>query len=375
MHPPTGPSSFRPRTEEVRKDRGCVGARRGARATARGGEGCAWPKVSLPGAPSRGVAREAVSRTLDGLERSSDRGGVVLVSAPAGHGKSVAVADWVRGDASIPAAWVSLDPFDRAEPQWWSAIRDALRVAEIVGARDPLALLPAAWTSPEATERRELVEATLGVLERLDSRTRLVIDDVQDIVGHPSFEGLRELLRYPLPHLTIVLISRYDPPVGLDRLRLGDRLGELRSEQLVFTLAETADLFERQGLALTSEQVEMLRDRTEGWVAALRLAALSLRRVDDVAAFVDEFAGETPGRSSTTWRSARAWWGRPTVTESTTAPTSCSVPTSWPACGDTVRTISGTSTGGRPPGTRHAVRWRKPCAAPRRGAMSRPRRR
>ncbi|WP_328308150.1 LuxR C-terminal-related transcriptional regulator [Actinomycetospora sp. NBC_00405] len=247
-------------------------------------------KITVPLRPPGFVERPSVRAALEAQSVPRERGRVVLVSAPAGYGKTAAVTDWVRADPDVAAAWVGLDAGDRDERRWWTSVLAALTVCPAVAEDSPLHRVAPSWSDDSA--RVETVSAILEALEAMTVRVRLVLDDLQTIADHGALTGLQELLRHPLPMLTIVLCSRYDPPVGIDRLRLDDRFGEVRADQLAFTEPQAAELFRREGLDLDDDQTATLVARTEGWVAALRLASLSLHRRDDPAAFVREFAGD-----------------------------------------------------------------------------------
>ncbi|GAA4921834.1 LuxR family maltose regulon positive regulatory protein [Actinomycetospora succinea] len=250
-------------------------------------------KITAPRPPPRLVDRPDVRKILDDDAEPVELGRVVLVSAPAGHGKTVAIADWCDATPELPTAWVTLDPSDRDEAPWWSSVLAALGASTAVPADNPLRRLRPSWTATtSSTVRSAFVSAALDALDAIPGRLRLVLDDVHEIVGHPALDGLRELLRHPMPRLTIVLGTRVDPPVGLDRLLLQGRLGQLRVDRLVFSTCEAVALFREEGLPLDDDQVATLVDRTEGWAAALRLAALSVRQAGDPARFVAEFAGD-----------------------------------------------------------------------------------
>ena len=247
-------------------------------------------KITVPLRPPGFVERPSVRAALEAQSEPRERGRVVLVSAPAGYGKTAAVTDWVRADPDAAAAWVGLDAGDRDERRWWASVLAALTACPAVAEDSPLHRVAPSWSDDSARD-----ETVSDILEALDGMTvpvRLVLDDLQTIADHGALTGLQELLRHPLPMLTIVLCSRYDPPVGIDRLRLDDRLGQVRADQLAFTEPQAAELFRREGLDLDDDQTATLVARTEGWVAALRLASLSLHRRDDPAAFVREFAGD-----------------------------------------------------------------------------------
>lgn len=264
----------------------------GATECSPGGDRVRRAKIVVPPRPPQFVDRAQLRTALDEQSEPHERGRVVLVSAPAGHGKTAAVADWVRAAPDIPMAWIALDAGDRDEVPWWNAVLSALRASTALDANSPLHRLTPSWTAAEPEKRAAFLAGALDALEALPTRARLVLDDVHEIVEHPAFHGLMELLRHPLPMLTVVLCSRYDPPIGLDRLRLAGRLGQLRVDQLTFSHDDAAYLFFREGLDLSAEQTATLVSRTQGWVAALRLAALSLHDHDDTAAFVRSFAGD-----------------------------------------------------------------------------------
>lgn len=264
-------------------------------------------KIVVPRPPPHLVPRPELREMLEDQTRPADLGRVVLVSAPAGHGKTVAVADWVAATPEVPTVWVALDASDRLETRWWTAVLAALIECPAVGPESPLRRLRPAWRHPSAVERTEFLAAALNALDAVPGPVRLVLDDVHEIVGHSAFEGLLELVRHPMPSLTVVLCSRFDPPIGLDRLRLVGRLGEVRVDHLTFTTDDAAALFGQESPGLTRDEVATLVQRTEGWVAALRLAALSLRHTDDSARFVREFAGDD--RSVADYLFGEVWSG------------------------------------------------------------------
>jgi len=240
-------------------------------------------KIVVPPRPPRFIDRPGLREHLDEQSRPPERGRVILVSAPVGHGKTAAVADWVAARSEVPTAWATLDASDREEATWWATVLGALEALPADGGRD---------RRGGAGSSTALAATVLDVLEGLEQHVHLVLDDVHEIVGHPAFDGLVELLRHPLPQVTVLLCSRLDPPLGLDRLRLHGRLGQMRVDELTFSDEDAARLFRREALDLSDDQVATLVDRTEGWVAALRLVALSLRDARDPAEFVDEFAGD-----------------------------------------------------------------------------------
>jgi LuxR family maltose regulon positive regulatory protein len=216
---------------------------------------------------------------------------LTLVSAPAGFGKTTLLAEWLDGTAGDgrSTAWLSLDPNDSRADTFWSYVIAALQtVAPGVGA-DSLSLLRQPQPSPI-----ELVLAPLvNELSASSLRIILVLDDYHVIDAHDIQEGMSFLLEHLPPRLHLVITTRADPALPLARLRARGELVEIRAADLRFTPEEAAAyLNEVMGLDLGASEVVALEARTEGWIAALQLAALSIQGRDDVAGFIAGFAGD-----------------------------------------------------------------------------------
>jgi LuxR family transcriptional regulator, maltose regulon positive regulatory protein len=215
-------------------------------------------------------------------------GGVTLVSAPAGSGKTVLLSSWLdRSRANGAVAWVSVDRDETDATRFWGAVVDALRDAGALSAGDPLATLAPA---PLAGQR-EYAERLLAGLARLPKPTVLIVDDLHELRSEDALDTLEHLIEKTPPELRIILSTRRDPKLGLHRLRLADKLTEIRGSDLEFTESEASELLADAGVELQPTELERLHGRTEGWAAGLRLAALSLARHDEPARFVDEFSG------------------------------------------------------------------------------------
>jgi LuxR family maltose regulon positive regulatory protein len=213
---------------------------------------------------------------------------VVAVIAPAGHGKTLLLAEWVRDEQGPPTAWVSLDR-DDDPPRLWSAVLTALAALPGVPADSALPRLGHAGTDPVGGD---LVDDLAEAIDELDAPVRLVLDDVHDLPDPGPLRDIGRLIRRRPRNLQLVLASRSDPPLGLPRLRLEGRLVELRADRLRFSLADTMGLLRSAGLDLPPQDVARLYQRTEGWVAGVRLAAIALRRTDDPPRFIAEFSGD-----------------------------------------------------------------------------------
>ena len=229
------------------------------------------PRPRLAGALSEGLARR-----------------LIVVCAPAGSGKTALLADWAAS-GSRPVGWLSLDAADNDPVRFWRHVVAALdRACPGVGERAGLLLGPPAPASFEG-----LVTALINDLAAWpDGEVLLVLDDYHLIDARPVHVSLAFLLEHLPPGLHLVLASRADPPLPLARLRAGGQLAELRTADLRFSEQEAAALLrESAGADLPAAVVAALAARTEGWVAGLRLAALSLAGQADPAGFVAAFSG------------------------------------------------------------------------------------
>jgi LuxR family maltose regulon positive regulatory protein len=215
-------------------------------------------------------------------------GGVTLISAPAGSGKTMLLSSWLgSGRARDPVAWVGVERGETDPTRFFASVARALRESGAIGADHPLANLAAAPLGGHD----EYVERMIDGLEQLDRPLVLVLDDLHELGSDEALRGLGRLLEAAPPALRVVIATRRDPKLGLHRLRLDGRLTEIRGDDLRFTTDETGVLLGDAGVELEDGDLEQLQGRTEGWAAGLRLASLSLARHDDPARFVSEFSG------------------------------------------------------------------------------------
>jgi LuxR family maltose regulon positive regulatory protein len=241
-------------------------------------------KIVVPELPAEFTPRPALREELTRATSAQ----VTVVSAPAGSGKTLLLADWVREAGSPETAWVSVDPDDNDPRRLWSAVLHALHAL-------PSSAQRAADRHPDDAASRyegDLVDVLAETLDACDPPVRVVLDDVHELTGQDVLRDLNRLIRLRPAGLRLVLASRSDPPISIPRLRLEGRLHELRADVLRFSLTDTSALLSTAGLALPAAQVAVLHARTEGWVAGLRLAALALRRTDDVPTFLSTFSGD-----------------------------------------------------------------------------------
>jgi LuxR family maltose regulon positive regulatory protein len=234
-------------------------------------------KVAIPARRSRRVERRRLADRLTGITSSR----LTLVSAPPGFGKTTVVADWARDQATerLPVAWVSLDAGDDDPGRFWAYVVAALRS---VGA------VPEVDADPGLD-----VGALVNRLAASGSEVVLVLDDLHLIESAAIHDALTQLVDRLPPNAHVVVVTRADPPLPLARLRARGELLEIRVADLRFTSDEAAAFLDDvMGLELSGADVAVLEARTEGWVAALQLAALSMTGREDVGAFVARFAGD-----------------------------------------------------------------------------------
>ena len=239
---------------------------------------------SRPGALSR-------ARLVDVLDRGT-AATLTLVSAPAGFGKTTLLAQWLErcthGDRGGPSvAWLSLDAGDNEPRTYWTYLMTALGTAVPEVAVQELTSLQAADPPPI----RGLLTPLLNDLGALPTDLVLVLDDYHVIESREVHEAMAFLLEHAPPRLHLVITSRADPAFPLARLRARGQLVEVRSADLRFTSEEAASYFDAMGLGLSAAEVSTLGERTEGWIAALQLAALSVQGREDVAGFIESFTG------------------------------------------------------------------------------------
>ncbi|TMR11478.1 LuxR family transcriptional regulator [Nonomuraea turkmeniaca] len=211
---------------------------------------------------------------------------MTVISAPAGSGKTVLVQSWID-EASINerVAWIAVGHDEHDPQRFWLSVLDALR-----GTIPGSALVRALTAAPDL-DGWGIVERLLTDLASLADRIWLVIDDVHELGSAEARRQLELLLMRAPSALRFVLLTRQNVRLGLHRLRLEGELTEIRTADLRFALEETRKLLDGAGVSLPEPALTLLRDRTEGWVAGLRLAALSLAGHEAPERFVAEFSG------------------------------------------------------------------------------------
>jgi LuxR family maltose regulon positive regulatory protein len=219
-------------------------------------------------------------------ERLGASARVTVVSAPPGSGKTVLLRSWIsEAGLAGSAAWVPVRRDERDPQRWWLSVLDALRQTV------PGSALVRALTAAPDLDGWAIVERLLKDLAPLEYRVWLVIDDLHELGSDEARRQLELLVMRAPEELRFVLATRHEMRLGLHRLRLEGELTEIREADLRFTVAEARELFDAAGVELPDPAVTLLHERTEGWAAGLRLAALSLTGHPDPERFAAEFSG------------------------------------------------------------------------------------
>lgn len=240
-------------------------------------------KLYIPRPRTRLVVRPRLTERLNrGLQ-----GKLTLVSAPAGFGKSTLIGAWVL-NGERPAAWLSLDERDRELVHFLTYLVAALQT--VVPRLGPA--MEAALQAPQLPSLSSLLTPLLNQIAAAPEPFLLVLDDYH-VLDNPAIDGVLTFLLENLPpQMHLVITTREDPALPLSRLRARGDLTEIRIAELRFTTAEAGEfLNEGMGLDLMPTDVALLESRTEGWVAGLQMAAISLRGRDDPADFLQSFSG------------------------------------------------------------------------------------
>lgn len=229
------------------------------------------------------------TRLREALARHEGRK-LTLVSAPAGFGKTTLLGEWATDSSAVGSsvAWVSLDETDNDPALFFTGLVAALRaIHEGIGEG-----ILSSLGSPQPPAVEAVMGALINELAAVPQEIAIVLDDYHLINAKSVHEAVSFLLEHLPENLHLVVAGRTDPPLRLSKLRARNQMTELRVADLRFTLEEAAAfLGDVMGLSLSAGDVAALDDITEGWVAALQLAALSMRDHEDVSGFVEAFSG------------------------------------------------------------------------------------
>ncbi|MBI5035176.1 MAG: helix-turn-helix transcriptional regulator [Chloroflexi bacterium] len=244
-------------------------------------------KLHIPPVSLKRVARpRLLARLTEGLTYS-----LTLISAPAGFGKTTLLGEWHTSDEGkgFPLAWLSLDTDDNDPLRFFTYVIAALTKLEEEICETTLPLLQ----SLEPPPVKVIVTALINDWGKVSFPFALVLDDYHIISSPPIHEALGYLLDHLPSQMHLVILTRADPLLPLARLRARNQLVELRAGDLRFTNDEAAAFLNRtMGLNLSAEDISILEQRTEGWIAGLQMAALSMRGRQDLPSFIAAFTGD-----------------------------------------------------------------------------------
>jgi LuxR family transcriptional regulator, maltose regulon positive regulatory protein len=237
-------------------------------------------KITAPGMPDWALTRPRITKLIAEGNRWCP---LTLLTAPAGAGKTIAMALWAAA-APGTVAWVTVDEFDNRPGVFWANVVAALRRSGVA--------MPTALPAARGRDGGHVFLLWLAAaLAAQDPPVTLALDDLHLLTDPKVLEGLDYLLRNVGPALRLVVSARMDP-LPLHRYRLAGELTEIRARDLAFTVSEAGELLARHGCTLSAAMLECLTRRTEGWAAGLRLAAISLDTHPDPDQFVNELITE-----------------------------------------------------------------------------------
>jgi LuxR family maltose regulon positive regulatory protein len=240
-------------------------------------------KFYVPPIRSTQIARPRLTDLIKaGLERS-----LILVSAPAGYGKTTLVSNWLK-ETQIPSAWLSLDGGDNDPIRFFHYLVASLQSIK-PGIENNL---PGMLQGIRPAQFEDVMTLLTNELAAFSDPFVLVLDDFHVIHSEAVLKIISSLLEHLPPQMHLALLTRTDPPLPLSRLRVRGQLLDIRAEQLRFTYPEIAAfLNETMGLTLSANDLSAMERRTEGWIAGLQLAALSMQSCQDIHGFVSAFTG------------------------------------------------------------------------------------
>jgi LuxR family maltose regulon positive regulatory protein len=241
-------------------------------------------KLYIPPPRPKIVPRPRLVEQLDaGLN-----GKLTLISAPPGFGKTTLISQWIT-DSDQLTAWLSLDEGDNDPVRFLAHLVAALQTIVANIGEHAMRLIQ----SPQPSSNESILTSLLNDIATVQDNFTLVLDDYHLIDAKPVEDAIVFLLEHQTPQMHLAITTREDPNLPLPRLRVRGLLNELRATDLRFTLSEAAEFLNHvMGLNLSAENIAALESSTEGWVAGLQLAALSMQGREDIAGFIGAFAGD-----------------------------------------------------------------------------------
>ena len=241
-------------------------------------------KLHIPPAGNNIVHRTALYEKLnEGLSRK-----LILISAPAGFGKTTVVSDWINQN-KIPTAWFSLDKGDNDPADFLSYIISGIQSIHSAFGQGALNLL----NSPNRPSVESIASLLINEVLDINQNFLLVLDDFHLIKSNEVLNIVTFLLEHIPGNIHIVILTRSDPAISFSRFRSQHQLVELRSSDLSFSANDISILFNKKlKLGFSADDVYSLETKTEGWIAGLQLAALSMQGREDISKFIQDLKGD-----------------------------------------------------------------------------------
>lgn len=240
-------------------------------------------KLYRPKTKQNLVYRQGLSETLDKAKSKK----LVLVSAPAGYGKTTFVSQWIEKN-NISSVWYSLDNSDNEPTAFLSYLIAGIQTIKKEFGQNALKLL----NSPNTIEVESIVTLLINNFLEFDDELFIVLDDIHTINQKEVFDAINFMLAHLPQHIHFLILTRSDPPLSTSRLRSQNELVEIRISDLSFSASEIAAFFNKKlKLGLSDSDIYSLKSKTEGWIAGLQLAALSMQGVENKSGFIEALAG------------------------------------------------------------------------------------
>ncbi len=241
-------------------------------------------KLHIPTPFKDTIHRQELFNLLDQAQNKK----LVLVSAPAGYGKTTLISDWIIQN-KISAVWCSIDKRDNDPIEFLKLVVTAIQKQHNEFGESAMELLK----TPGTASVEYISELFINDLLKLESETVLVLDDLHLITNKQVFHSISTLIDYKPPNLLLVLSTRSDPPLSFSRLRSQNEMLELRATDLSFSNNDISFLFNRRlKVKLTENDLNILQQKTEGWIAGLQLTAITVQGQNDISGYLKKMAGD-----------------------------------------------------------------------------------
>jgi LuxR family maltose regulon positive regulatory protein len=246
-----------------------------------------WTKLYIP-PPQPGLVRRPRLTQLinENLNRK-----LTLISAPAGFGKTTLISEWIL-TSPRRVTWLSIEGADNDPARFWSYFMAALQMLQENLIKDSRAFLQEQAQPTGLAQIETFITVLLNELSVFPDEFALVLDDYHQINNQAIHDGMAFLINHLPPGMHIIITCRADPPLPLASLRARGQMTELRAVDLRFATDEIAAFLNQiKQLDLPVDQIAALESRTEGWIAGLQLAAISLQKRQDATEFIESFTG------------------------------------------------------------------------------------